>query len=100
MSWDGRGKRPSNLDRNPGYRGVLPRVFPYRMLVGNGDEGSGRYLIRKLTEAEITGFALTSHSQKLDGSADLWLSVEAAEYLCETMQIVGEEQLIRTENVR
>jgi hypothetical protein len=64
----------------PGYHGVLPRVFPYRVRCSYELADNCIYV---LTEMQKTGFALTSHPASSDGHVHLWLSEESAEYLVE-----------------
>lgn len=78
----------------PGYHGVLPRVFPYRVRCSYE---LAAYSISVLTDLERSGFALTSHPASSDGHVHLWLSEENAEYLVELGGLISERMLERTE---
>lgn len=75
------------MSADPGYRGVLPRVFPYRW---RGSREDAALMVDYILEVEHTGFALTEHPSFNEGNVDLWLSAKVCEYLIDTFYLKRE----------
>ena len=71
-------RNPSRMSPDPGYAGVLPRVFPY---VWKGSREDASSIIVELLEVGRTGFALTEHTRDPYGSVSLWMSAQVVAYL-------------------
>lgn len=78
----------------PGYHSVLPRVFPFRYRT---TQEQAVHLVCDLLDGEYTGFALTAHPSSFDGHMHLWLSVECAEYLTDTLHVISTDRLEKVE---
>ena len=67
------------MDKDPGYAGKLPHVFPYKARID--PEMSWRWQAA-LREVGRSNYAETQHRFQ-DGVVTLWLSHDSAEYLCD-----------------
>lgn len=70
--------------KNPRYahQGGLPSVYPFKRILSREDAGTiASYLSYEIRTGSPYWFAVTGHTQNIDGHVTLWLSVEAALYL-------------------
>jgi hypothetical protein len=67
------------MDKDPGYAGKLPHVFPYRAKL---DPETAWRWIEALHLVGRVGFAVTQH-RFTEESVTLWLSHGSADYLCD-----------------